>query len=791
MQESKKPTLLQKLSNSSFLGAISILPIVIAPFVSNTTIKFFVFALGILLCALFWLFSRLADGKVTFLKHPFTLLLWGLPILAGVASLFSEGVKTAIFGRGFETDTTLAIFLLVLACFFALAYFNTKERMMRFYFLLVGSGLLVSVVQIVRMIFAKTIGTSIVWGDMPTLVGSWNDLALFSGMIAVLALVCVEFFAVTKTAKIILYISLVVAGITLAAVNFLPAWILVGVFSLFIFIFKISFFDRSKNETEHKKEHPVPVVGFVSVIISLVFILANAHIGPVLGNLLKIQSIEVRPSLSTTVEIFTQTVQRDPLFGVGPNHFFSAWNLYKPASIISSDFWNATFNGGFSYITSLFITQGIIGGLLWLVLFGWYIVKGFVLLFNGYNDTKKHDFFFSFSSFIVSLYCIGVFFIYTPHILILVCAFVFMGMFFATLVQSGNMKTVTVELLHDPRISFFSILILIGGMVGVMGLGYQSVKVFWANMLYGRSFQTTVLDTRERFVVDAIVLAPNDAMYRTLSGIYLEKLGVYLNQKTVSMESIQPELQATLDAAQLAGKRATSFDKAVAENWTNLASVYQAIIPLKVTGAYEQAKSAYTQAYKLSPKNPDITLLRAGLEVANQDSSKARTLALEAVSQKQNFVDGYVFLSQLETSLGNTSKAIEYATTGAVKSPNDTKAFYWKGISEFNASQYVSSVTSFERSVILNPLFDTSRFMLARAYDKTGKSTQALEQIKILKTRFPENETIKKALKNLEQGQSIDAGINTDNPVPATTEESKSETVSNTTPVVKKATTKN
>jgi hypothetical protein len=81
--------------------------------------------------------------------------------------------------------------------------------------------------------------------------------------------------------------------------------------------------------------------------------------------------------------------------------------------------------------------------------------------------------------------------------------------------------------------------------------------------------------------------------------------------------------------------------------------------------------------------------------------------------------------------------------------------------------------------------------MLARAYDKTGKSTQALEQIKILKTRFPENETIKKALKNLEQGQSIDAGINTDNPVPATTEESKPETVSNTTPVVKKATTKN
>ncbi len=790
MQETKKMTILQKLSVSSLFGALGVLPLVIAPFVSNGVVKMTVFSLGVFLCALFWLFARLADGKVTFLKHPIALLAWTLPVIAVVSALFSPTVTTSLFGRGFETDTALSILSLVLAFFFSFAYFNVKERTMQLYFVLIGGSLLAMVVQVVRMIFMKSIGSATLWGDAVTVLGSWNDFALFLGMIVVLVLSCLEFFVVTKQIKIGLYVFLGLSAAALAAVNFMPAWILVGVLSLFIFIFKISFFDRNKSD-EQKKERPIPLVGFTLVIVSLIFILANASVGPVLGRVFNIQSFEVRPSVLTTTQVFTQSVKHNPVLGIGPNHFFSVWNTYKPTSIISTDFWNVTFNAGFGYVPTIFITQGILGGLLWLVFVLWFVIKGFKTIFKEYADLKKNDFFFAFSSFTVSLYCLGAFFIYTPNMIMLVFGFVFMGIFLATLVQSGYMKTGTIELLTDPRVSFFSILILIACMIGVMTLGYRTVKTFWANSLYGSSFQTNSIDTKERKVTQAIVLAPTDAMYRSLAGIYLQKLGTYLNQKSVSVESIQPELQATLDAAQLAGKRAISFDETLPDNWVNLASVYQAIIPLKVTGAYDQSKSAFIQAQKLSPKNPDITLLRAGLEVANQDSSKARTLALEAVSQKQNFVDGYVFLSQLETSLGNTSKAIEYATTGALKSPNDTKAFYWKGISEFNASQYVSSVTSFERSVILNPLFDTSRFMLARAYDKTGKSTQALEQIKILKTRFPENETIKKALKNLEQGQSIDAGINTDNPVPATTEESKSETVSNATPVVKKATTKN
>jgi hypothetical protein len=363
MQETKKATILQKLSVSSLFGALGILPLVIAPFVSNGVIKMAVFSLGVFLCALFWLFARLADGKVTFLKHPIALLAWALPLVAVVSALFSPTVTTSLFGRGFETDTALSILSLVLAFFFAFAYFNVKERTMQLYLVLIGGGFVAMIVQIIRMIFVKSINASAIWGDAVTVLGSWNDLALFLGMTIILALSCLEFFVVTKQIKIGLYVFLGLATLALVAINFMPAWILVGILSLFIFIFKISFFDRSKND-EQKKERPIPLVGFTLVIISLIFILANASVGPILGKIFNIQSFEVRPSVVTTTQIFAQSVKQHPVLGVGPNHFFSVWNTYKPASIIGTDFWNITFNAGFGYVPTIFITQGILGGLL-------------------------------------------------------------------------------------------------------------------------------------------------------------------------------------------------------------------------------------------------------------------------------------------------------------------------------------------------------------------------------------------------------------------------------------------
>ena len=79
MQETKDDHITKIISKLSF-GALGVLPLVIAPFVSNGVVKMTVFLSRCFLCALFGcLHVLLMVGY--FLKHPIALLAWTLPRL--------------------------------------------------------------------------------------------------------------------------------------------------------------------------------------------------------------------------------------------------------------------------------------------------------------------------------------------------------------------------------------------------------------------------------------------------------------------------------------------------------------------------------------------------------------------------------------------------------------------------------------------------------------------------------------------------------------------------------------
>ena len=55
----------------------------------------------------------------------------------------------------------------------------------------------------------------------------------------------------------------------------------------------------------------------------------------------------------------------------------------------------------------------------------------------------------------------------------------------------------------------------------------------------------------------------------------------------------------------------------------SLGRVYEAVVPLKIPGAYESARASYEQALTLNPRSPALFLTLARLEAAQGDNAKA------------------------------------------------------------------------------------------------------------------------------------------------------------------------
>jgi len=62
---------------------------------------------------------------------------------------------------------------------------------------------------------------------------------------------------------------------------------------------------------------------------------------------------------------------------------------------------------------------------------------------------------------------------------------------------------------------------------------------------------------------------------------------------------------------------------------------YESVVPLGVTGAYDEALKSYQEAIKVAPKNPSIYFTLARLEVSNKNTKEARAYLDKACLSKR------------------------------------------------------------------------------------------------------------------------------------------------------------
>jgi tetratricopeptide (TPR) repeat protein len=759
--ETKKVLFFNKLSFALLLITVAGSIFFFVPYMPITlgASKGFLIAIGASLSLFFWLIARLGEGSFHIPKDRVMIAGAVIPLVFLISSFFSSSKYLSFFGGSFESGTVASIFVLFVLFFLSSMYFQTERRFWYFYVtLFAGAGVLALSEFIfigANLIKPNLLGSMFQGLSSGNLFGSWNDFALFFGLITLLSLYTIELLKTKGVFKFLQYFFLVFGFVFLALINIPLVWLLVSIFSIIIFIYSISFQRAGVlviADSEHKKKFPFTAM--ISVFICFIFIVGHTVIGGLISRYISLSNTDVRPSLSATSSIALKAIRHNPVFGTGPNTFGLDWSKWKDIDVVQTLFWNVDFNTGIGLLPTFAITTGLIGLIAWLAFLGLLLFKGFQSLKFTVKDRMSN--YFVVSLLMVMTYSWTVSIVYTANIVMFMIALVSSGVFVGMLVHKKSIKVNEFSFLSDPRHSFFAILILMGLIIGTMSLSYLFAEKFVSLSYFakGLSHDTTIegLSRAESQIKVAIALDANDAYSRALSQIYISQMNVIINDKTLSEDRLKASIQQLVNYSQEAAQLAVSQNKKQYINYLNLGNVYGSLVPLQVEKSYENAVIAYDRALELAPNNPNVVLSRAQLEFVNKNTEQSFVFVDKALALKANYVEALLFKAQLYMSQSNTSDALLQLEQAIAYDPNNGDLYLQLGQLRTSVSDFKGAVIAFENAVILNPTYLSNRYYLGKAYQKVGASDKALVQFKILEQIEPDNADVKEAIRSVSQG---------------------------------------
>ena len=542
------------------------------------------------------------------------------------------------------------------------------------------SSFFVLIFQAFHLFMPTFLSLGILAGKTENILGSWNALGLFAGFSGLMFLLVIEFFPISKIEKLLLEIFILLSVLLIVAVNFQLVWVLLGVSSLIIFVYKMSIaFQRNEENEEGREKKSFPIISFVVVMISLLFFISGPLVGGIISNRLQISNAEVNPSLRATVSITQAVLVKNPLFGIGPNKFGEAWSMYKPAVINNTQFWDVSFNSGSGLLPTLVATTGSLGILAWLVFLVLFLVVGARSVFSSIKNGTNWE---MLAFFVLSLYLFVASFFYFTGSVIFLISLAFTGVFIGLTVSNAN-KEISISFLDNRQKSFFSILLLILTMIFSVAFLFKYLERFTSVSYFGKALSATTVPKAEDYINKALSLYSNDLYLRTYSQIYLIKLNEMAKKGETLSEVEKADLQTSFNQAVNSAKMAANYDPLNYLNFQLLGSTYQSLGSLGVKDAYSQAVLAYQNASNLNPLNPGLKLAMAGVSFVDGKVKEAKDYANSALSLKQDYVDALIFLAQVAQSENNNSAALSYAQAALSLVPNDA-----------NLIKYVDSLKS-------------------------------------------------------------------------------------------------
>lgn len=695
------------------------------------------------------------------------LLIGALPVSYLLSYLFSVDKSLGFTGVGIETDTIVFILLASMAFLFSFVQFRTL-RLVRLLTSVVFWALTAAVIfQTVVIIFGLPF--DIFTDRSVNLIGKWNDLGLAAGLLGVLLLVQAEMGHTTVVKRSIVGVAVAFIAILLGVINFALAWAFVLAASIVLGILKFLNVRRTHAQSQTEGAAPasgnailktIPWFSVVGIVVSALFLLFGTGLNSALTKVLPVSSLEVRPSLSSTLDVISGAREGSfarAIVGTGPNTFSQSWIMHKPAEVNQSLFWNLDFNVGFSTFFTAFGTVGLIGVIAWLVplllvLFGLVRVVRLSVL-------SREEKIAGTTIAIASIFLIAAVLLYVPSASMILLAFILSGATFGFLWRQGQAGTDEVQ--AEAPVKGIRQIASLGIMVGLV------VVAVVLTFVVDRRFFAELSTQHAQYVISQGNLDQGMVLIAKAQGIEKDRNNVRLaidignlklqqiaqDNKTAPAE-LQKQFADVLTKTIDAGKMATTMYPGDYGQALSLARVYDFLTSLKIDGAYESAKQYYTLAQKLNTNNPQIPLALARLEAAKGNVQPAQEAITRALTLKPNYTDAILFVVQLNVANNDIPNAIRAATAAAQTAPGVGPIWFELGLLYYAAGDTKNAVPALEQAIKIVPDYANAKYFLGLSYYNEKRQVEALKQFEELAASNPGSEEVKLILSNLREGRA-------------------------------------
>ncbi len=734
------------------LSAIVFIPVASIPFIFT---KVSVLAIGALVSLALYILARLSRGNAIVPPLPLLGALWIVPFAYLLSALFSGvGIHTGFFGTDLETDTLgFVLVLAALATLTALVF--RRPGTFRTFFSVGGATLgLVVVVQALIFVGSRIAPTKL--SSTTNLVGSFSDLGMLLGLGITISLLALRSVTMSPRIRKALWVGLGLSLVVLAVVNSTIIWALVVLVAFGLFIEAIMKHRAPSDDsdldgvalmlTETERDtsdsaHRSLVAPLATLAVGLFFLVGGSTLGNAVVNALGANVIDVRPSWQSTFDVGSHTYASSPIFGSGPGTFATQWLKFRDRSLNDTVFWNIDFTSGIGYIPTSFVTTGIIGALAWVAFLALLLFFGLrMLLLRAPTDPFVR--FTAMASFTGVLYVLTLAVFAVPGPVVLLSGFVLTGIFVSTMRYSADAREWGVIFTRSPRVGFVIVFALTLLLLASILATYVVVERYLASTSYNEASLALAageLDKADAAVNRSVLFAPSDRAYQVATAIGIARMRSVANDTTLTASDAQQKFQTYLSKSIQDGLTATRLGPNNYQNWVMLGNVYGVVVPLKIDGAYQNAKTAYARAEALNPTSPTLPFILGQLEVAQGNGPAAEEALIRAIGLKHDFTQAIFLLSQIEVQLGKAKEALEAAEAAAYFAPTDATVLFQVGILRSANGDTKGAIQALARAVDLNPQYANARFFLGVMYAISGDYTKALESLESVAALSPEN----------------------------------------------------
>lgn len=728
--------------------------------------------IAVLSAAIFYLLHILQKGAAVYLKNWSVLSLLALLFVFALSSFFSGSFSFSALGAGNEISTFSFVLTMAVLLFLFALLFTSERHILTLLFLFTVSSLVVFIFQVSHTIFGYTpqlLSLALTDG----LVGSWNELAIFFGLIALMNIVFLEFFSGKlielsrgRQLKKLLYISIFISLLTMAFVNFITAWVVLGSLLLVLIVCQFSF----SHEVKLFSRLP-----FFIVLVSLFFVFTSSFVGDLI-NSMNINSLEVRPSWTATFSVIKETLGsgvKNLFLGSGPNTFVYDWMKFKPVDINQTIFWSARFMNGIGLLPSFVATTGILGGLSWLFFLLAVLYYGLKAITYTKDNVGRS---LLICTFLASAYLWVFSIIYVPGHVLFCLTFLVTGLFFALLSKAGIMKLKEISFVDKSTVGFVSSLAIVLLLISGVASFYLFFQKYWAVYFYRQGIIASNvegnLDKAENYINRAARFDKQDSYYRSLSEVGLLRINNLLSQQNqLTKEELLAQFQNLVGFSVQNARTAASLNPSEPLNWVTLGQVYENLVSFKIQGSREIALEAYKGAMEKSPLDPQLYLSCANVELRAGDVESARKFINSALELKNNYTNALFLLAKISAQEGDLDDAIKQTELALFTAPGNTGVLFQLGLLYYQKEDFKNVVLVLDRAVGIDPNYSNARYFLGLAYDKLGKKESALAQFKEIQALNPDNAEVKKIIANLEAGRSALSAISPPEVAPEDREE--------------------